>query len=289
MTMTSSLGSDFEKLSKIFDLENSGTLVSATIIFQLLLLKHGLRNAFAWIANNMTIEDDDWTNCVIPSTVSDNYGGIRLKELIEVTKSFGFSLIKEKRKPAKMEFNHEMIKKEVNIDDTVIQDLEDKMDDGGKTTLWILKKELVPEIASFTGVNIARGKLLEYPDCCISEFVDQKTQLLIDCMTEFYMEFPSNVLNRGPTDQELKEYCFENYHSESVSNYDKRIEGFHKQMEDSQKLFPFLSHHACKNCIDNPKSSPSARLNKTYADFARQIDQTLYSFFSEHGMLTNLS
>ena len=109
--MTLSLTSDFETLAKTFDLDTNGSQASATIIFQLLLLKHGLRNAFAWIANNMTIEDDDWANCVIPSTVSDNYGGIRLKELIEVTKSFGFSLIKEKRKPAKMEFNHEMIKK----------------------------------------------------------------------------------------------------------------------------------------------------------------------------------
>ena len=281
------LTSDFEKLVKTFDLETNGTLVSATIIFQLLLLKHGLRNAFAWIANNMAIEDDDWTNCVVVSTVAKKDSGVRLKELIEIAKSFGFSLVKEDRKPAKMEFNHEMIKKEVNIDDTVIQDLEDRMDGGGIPTIWILKKELVPKIASMTGVNISRGHLLEYPDCCISEFVDQKTQLLIDCMTEFYMRFPSNVLNRGPTDQELKDYCFQNYHSESVLDYDERMEEFHKQMEESQKLFPFLSHHACKNCIDNAQSSPSAKLNKTYADFAEQIDDTLFKFFNENGIATN--
>ena len=281
------LTSDFETLAKTFDLETSGTKASATMIFQLLLLKHGRRNAFAWYDHENCFGGDDWLNCEIQSTIH-NGNSIRLEELKEVAESFGFSLIRE-YKPTKMEFNHEMIKKEVSVSDTIIQDLEDRMDAGKNATIWILKKELVPKVAAFTGTNIPTGYLLEYPDCCISEFVDQKTQLLIDCMTEFYMEFPSNVLNRGPTDQELKEYCFENYHSESVSNYDKRIEGFHKQMEDSQKLFPFLSHHACKNCIDNPKSSPSARLNKTYADFARQIDQTLYSFFSEHGMLTNLS
>ena len=46
--MTLSLTSDFETLAKTFDLETSGTKASATMIFQLLLLKHGRRNAFAW-------------------------------------------------------------------------------------------------------------------------------------------------------------------------------------------------------------------------------------------------
>ena len=139
-----------------------------------------------------------------------------------------------------------------------------------------MKHLSIPKVISFVQLKIYSRYIKEIE--CLCHFA---------CL--FYMSFSSNVLNRDPTDQELEAYCFENYHSESVSNYDKRIEGFHKQMEDSQKLFPFLSHHACKNCIDNPKSSPSARLNKTYADFARQIDQNLYSFFSEHGMLTNLS
>ena len=107
-------------------------------------------------------------------------------------------------------------------------------------------------------------------------------------MTEFYIEFPSNVLNRDPTDQELKAYCFENYHSENVLDYEKRMEDIGKLVEDSRKFFPFISHHACKNCIDDPQSSPSAKLNKTYADFARQIDDTLFKFFNENGIRTNL-
>ena len=135
------LTSDFEKLAKTFELETSGTKASATIIFQLLLLKHGQRNAFAWYDRENCFGGDDWLNCEIPSS-GQKGDNIRLKELKKVAESFGFSLIRE-RKPTKMEFNHEMIKKEVNIDDTVIQDLEDKMDDGGKTTLWILKKERI--------------------------------------------------------------------------------------------------------------------------------------------------
>tara|TARA_B100000378_G_scaffold183637_1_gene148722 strand:+ start:75 stop:926 length:852 start_codon:yes stop_codon:yes gene_type:complete len=280
------LTSDFEKLAKTFDLETNGTQVSATIIFQLLLLKHGRRNAFALYDRENYFEGDDWLNCEIPSTVQ-NGDNIRLKELKEVAESFGFSLIRE-YKPTKMEFNHEMIKKEVSVSDTIIQDLEDRMDAGKNATIWILKKELVPKVAAFTGTNIPTGYLLEYPDCCISNFVNQKTQFLVDCMTEFYIEFPSNVLNRDPTDQELKAYCFKNYHNENVLDYEKRMEDINKLAKDSRKFFPFISHHACKNCIDDPQSSPSAKLNKTYADFARQIDDTLFKFFNENGIRTNL-
>ncbi len=283
------LTSDFEKLAKTFELETNGTQVSATIIFQLLLLKHGRRNAFAWYDSGNYFEGDDWLNCEIPSS-GQKGDNIRLKELKKVAESFGFSLIRE-RKPTKMEFNHEMIKKEVPFASlTIIQDLEDEMlhRQGSSVTIWILKKELVPKVAAFTGANIPRGHLLEYPDCCISNFVNQKTQLLVDCMTEFYMSFSSNVLNRDPTDQELEAYCFENYHSENVLDYEKRMEDIGKLVEDSRKFFPFISHHACKNCIDDPQSSPSAKLNKTYADFARQIDDTLFKFFNENGIRTNL-
>ena len=280
------LTSDFEKLAKTFDLETNGTKASATMIFQLLLLKHGRRNAFAWYDRENCFGGDDWLNCEIQSTIH-NGNSIRLEELKEVAESFGFSLIRE-RKRLKMEFNHEMIKKEVSVDDTIIQNLEDEMDSGGTATIWILKKELVPNIAAFTGANIPRGVLLEYPYCCISNFVNQKTQLLVDCMKEFYLSFPTNTLNRDPTDQDLKAYCFENYHNENVLDYEMRKKAFEKLAEDSRKIFPFISHHACKNCIDDPQSSPSAKLNKTYADFAGQINDNLFNFFNENGIRTNL-
>ena len=116
------LTSDFETLAKTFDLETSGTKASATMIFQLLLLKHGRRNAFAWYDHENCFGGDDWLNCEIQSTIH-NGNSIRLEELKEVAESFGFSLIRE-RKRLKMEFNHEMIKKEVSVDDTIIQNLE---------------------------------------------------------------------------------------------------------------------------------------------------------------------
>ena len=77
------LTSDFEKLVKTFDLETNGTVVSATIIFQLLLLKHGRRNAFAWYDHENCFGGDDWLNCEIQSTIH-NGNSIRLEELKEV-------------------------------------------------------------------------------------------------------------------------------------------------------------------------------------------------------------
>ena len=80
--MTSSLGSDFAELSRKFNF-NLGTSVGkgtmdGTLVFQLLMLKYGIRKAFCWIAYGFP-DVDDWTKLEMP--LGDQM--IWLKELKE--------------------------------------------------------------------------------------------------------------------------------------------------------------------------------------------------------------
>ena len=174
--MTSSLGSDFAELSKKFNLNlgapvEKGTL-DVTVVFQLLMMKYGIRKTFCWIAWDFP-DVDDWTKFEMP------FGNqmIWLKELKDIVESFGLIVYVEKLGHGGMEFNHKMIKNKVGIDDTMIQKLENQIgarDTGGSDKyFWILKKESLPDILSITGANIPTGHILEYPDCCINYFVDQ--------------------------------------------------------------------------------------------------------------------
>ena len=287
--MTSSLGNDFEKLSKKFNLNlgasvEKGTL-DVTVVFQLLMMKYGIRKTFCLIAPNFP-DIDDWTKLEMP------FGNqmIWLKELKDIVESFGFIVYAEERSKIVMEFNHKMIKNKVGIDDTMIQTLESQIGardscnygDGKRSRkFWILKKELLPDISSITGANIPIGHILEYPDCCINYFVDQKTRILNDCVIDSF----NNSFTR---DEQVIEFCLENYQRYSYPPFQKLEKEFQNQTAESEKLFRFISHQACQNCMDNPQTSPSAILNETYANFATQIDNKLFSYFDKNGMAINV-
>ena len=283
--MTSSLGSDFAELSKKFNLNlgasvEKGTL-DVTAMFQLLMMKYGIRKTFCWIAWDFP-DVDDWTKLEMP------FGNkmIWLKELKDIVESFGFIVYAEEKSKIVMEFNHKMIKNKVGIDDTMIRKLENQLGARGKGApgdpfFWILKKELLPDIEARTGGNVSIGHILEYPDCCINYFVDQKTRVLIDCVTDSY----NNSFTR---DEQVIEFCLENYHRPSYPPFEKLKKEFQNHTAESEKLFRFISHQACQNCMDNPQTSPSAILNETYANFATQIDNKLFSYFDKNGMAINV-
>ena len=280
--MTSSLGSDFAELSRKFNF-NLGTSVGkgtmdGTLVFQLLMLKYGIRKAFCWIAYGFP-DVDDWTKLEMP--LGDQM--IWLKELKDAVESFGLITYVQIVGHGGMEFNHKMIKNEVGIDDTMIQKLESQIgarDVGGSDKFfWFLKEELVPDVVSLTG-NADTGHILEYPDCCINYFVDQKTRVLINCVTDSFN-------NSSTTDEQVIEFCLENYQRDSLLSYQKLLKEFQNHTEESRKLFRFISHQACQNCMDNPQSSPSAILNETYTNFARKIDNKLFSYFDKNGMAIN--
>jgi hypothetical protein len=287
--MTPSLGSDFAELSRKFNLNlgasvEKGTL-DVTVVFQLLMMKYGIRKTFCLIAPNFP-DIDDWTKLEMP------FGNqmIWLKELKDIVESFGFIVYAEESSKIVMEFNHKMIKNKVGIDDTMIQTLESQIGardscnygDGKRSRkFWILKKELLPDISSITGANIPIGHILEYPDCCINYFVDQKTRILNDCVIDSF----NNSFTR---DEQVIEFCLENYQRYSYPPFQKLEKEFQNQTAESEKLFRFISHQACQNCMDNPQTSPSAILNETYANFATQIDNKLFSYFDKNGMAINV-
>ena len=192
--MTPSLGSDFAELSRKFNLNlgasvEKGTL-DVTVVFQLLMMKYGIRKTFCWIAWDFP-DEDDWTKFEMP--FGDQM--IWLKKLKDVVESFGLIVYVEKLGHGGMEFNHKMIKNKVGIDDAMIQTLESQIGardscnygDGKRSRkFWILKKELLPDIEARTGGNVSIGHILEYPDCCINYFVDQKTRILNDCVIDSF-------------------------------------------------------------------------------------------------------
>ena len=287
MCITPSLGSDFAELSKKFNLNlgasvEKGTL-DVTAMFQLLMMKYGRRKTFCWIAWDFP-DEDDWTKFEMP--FGDQM--IWLKKLKDVVESFGFIVYVEKLGHGGMEFNHKMIKNKVGIDDTMIRKLENQLGARGKGApgdpfFWILKKELLPDIEARTGGNVSIGHILEYPDCCINYFVDQKTRVLIDLL----QLIPFNDL--FTKDEQVIEFCLENYQRCSYPPFQKLEKEFKNHTAESEKLFRFISHQACQNCMDNPQTSPSAILNETYANFATQIDNKLFSYFDKNGMAINVS
>ena len=44
---------------------------------------------------------------------------------------------------------------------------------------------------------------------------------------------------------------------------------------ETYRKYPFVFHHACKNCLDDRYSS-TANLNIKYGDFAKKISSSLY-------------
>ena len=119
--------------------------------------------------------------------------------------------------------------------------------------------------------NVRIGDLLEYPKCCVDWLAKTQTESLIDCYDQ-WMKVP---LSPWPDDK-IVELLLDYFESDDIPNNKKRrLDITNNHVDKTISKYPFVFHHACIPCLKN-STSPTARLNQRYGEFARHISQEFY-------------
>ena len=97
------------------------------------------------------------------------------------------------------------------------------------------------------------GKLEEYPDCCVNQFVNNVWSDF-ESIAEVIGDQPENV-------EAIIEY------RRDVSKSEKMFERYKKIMleyAEGRKKFPYVMHQACVECVSKGDNSPTGKLNSRW-------------------------
>ena len=123
------------------------------------------------------------------------------------------------------------------------------------------------------------GKILEYSDCCINWFDENKSI----GWKEVY-EFVMGRIESGQTEkeEEIAEMMAQYYESDYVKSSRKRIKKIVvNHIAESRNTMPFIFFQPCDACIG--PSSPTRKLNDRYANFAKEKFPQLYQKIIDEG------
>ena len=123
------------------------------------------------------------------------------------------------------------------------------------------------------------GKILEYPDCCVSWFVNNISSGWEEVYA--YLMEQRAVKTYTPIEDviEMMEQNFEMHH---VHQSNKRIEKILiDHIGESRNTMPFIFFQPCDVCIG--PSSPARKLNEKYANFAKENYPQLYKIIIDEG------
>ena len=101
--------------------------------------------------------------------------------------------------------------------------------------------------------DVMIGKLEEYPDCCLNQFVNNAWG--------DYENIAEVIGDRPEKVDEIIEF------RRDVSKSEKMFERHKKIMleyADGRKKFPYVMHQACTECISNGNNSPTGKLNSAW-------------------------
>ena len=133
------------------------------------------------------------------------------------------------------------------------------------------------EGSKFSDSNI--GKILEYPDCCVNWFVNNKSSGWEE-VYEFVIENTSEGIN-SPAEPLAEMMCQYN-ESDHVRSSKKRIDKILvNHIAESRNTMPFIFFQPCDVCIG--PSSPARKLNEKYANFAKENYPQLYKIIIDEG------
>ncbi|MEW6044202.1 MAG: hypothetical protein AB1608_08055 [Thermoproteota archaeon] len=119
--------------------------------------------------------------------------------------------------------------------------------------------------------NIRIGDLLEYPKCCVDWLTETQTTSLIDC---YYLCLNKSLLPLS--DDATVEFLMDYFESDVVPDNEKRILDIKKNhVAKTISKYPFVFHQACSFCLEN-STSPTAKLNQKYGNFAQSISEEFY-------------
>jgi len=148
----------------------------------------------------------------------------------------------------------------------------------------------------------------EYPECCAVEFIDMKWDVIeicaeivgkseegvaLDPETEKWVEWAAEELRQSfgysakliavatfvwtsplPMNAGLDRLVGFSKHNQELFGEFKVATLENKQDmwnggAETMRKYPFLTHRACKSCLENTKNSPSAMMNKIYSGFCK--------------------
>ena len=97
------------------------------------------------------------------------------------------------------------------------------------------------------------GKLEEYPDCCVNQFVNNFWGDY-ESIAEVVGDRPENV-------DAIRERNRDSSQSEKIFERHKKIL---LEYADGRKKFPYAMHQACTECLSNGNNSPTGKLNSAW-------------------------
>ena len=121
------------------------------------------------------------------------------------------------------------------------------------------------------------GELFEYPRCCIDWFYQSQWKDLEVCY-----EFETSRWGNQYDPQRMAKVMAVRIIAMTNADFlipelEKRLRkiAFKNDLKVREK-FPFVFHQACDSCVDN-RDSPTGKLNKIYAEFAKKKYPDLYN------------
>jgi hypothetical protein len=128
----------------------------------------------------------------------------------------------------------------------------------------------------FSDSNV--GKILEYPDCCIDWFVDNRSSDQEELYAFVMEQFPEGA--NTPVEniiqmmgQVLVPVPESRNRQEKISNH----------IAESRETMPFIFFHPCDVCIVSASFVPARKLNERYANFAKENYPQLYEIIISEG------
>jgi len=123
------------------------------------------------------------------------------------------------------------------------------------------------------------GKILEYSDCCVSWFVNNRSSGWEEVYA--YLMEQRAVRTYTPI-EDVIEMMKQNYEMYNVHQSNKRIEKILiDHIAESRNTMPFIFFQPCDVCIG--PSSPARKLNEKYANFAKENYPQLYEIIISEG------
>ena len=122
------------------------------------------------------------------------------------------------------------------------------------------------------------GKILEYPDCCVEWFVNNRS-LDHEELYVFVMEHSREGANCSV--ENIIQMMEENEAtSPEIGN---RMEKIFNNIAESRETMPFIFFQPCDFCIAPASFLPARKLNEKYATFAKENYPQLYEIIISEG------
>jgi hypothetical protein len=163
---------------------------------------------------------------------------------------------------------------------TVIDAFGNKINGTSKDGLLIAKDENALDSLEGSVLSDSNiGKILEYPDCCVEWFVNNQS-LGREELYAFVMEHYSEGANT-PVENiiQMMSEC-----DADIPETRNRIKKIHvNHIAESRETMPFIFFQPCDICTAPVSFVPARKLNKKYANFAKENYPQLYEIIISEG------